>query len=46
LIDVRYEKNWKKSDRKIAGATREHPNEIGSWVGKYTKDHKLILYCD
>jgi rhodanese-related sulfurtransferase len=46
LIDVRYEKNWKKSDMKIAGAIREHPNEIGSWEGKYTKDHKLILYCD
>jgi rhodanese-related sulfurtransferase len=46
LIDVRYEKNWKKSDMKIAGAIREHPNELGSWVGKYVKDHKLILYCD
>lgn len=46
LIDVRYEKNWTKSDMKIAGAAREHPNELGSWVGKYAKDHKLILYCD
>lgn len=46
LIDVRYEKNWKKSDMKIAGAIREHPNEMGSWVGKYAKDQKLILYCD
>ena len=46
LIDVRYEKNWKKSDMKIAGAVREHPNELGSWVGKYDKDQKIILYCD
>ena len=46
VIDVRYEKNWKKSDMKIAGAVREHPNELGSWVDKYDKDHKLILYCD
>jgi hypothetical protein len=46
LIDVRYEKNWKKSDMKIAGAIREHPNELGSWVGKYAKNNKLILYCD
>jgi rhodanese-related sulfurtransferase len=46
LIDVRYEKNWQKSDMKIAGAIREHPNELGSWVNKYDKDHKLILYCD
>jgi hypothetical protein len=40
------EKNWKKSDMKISGAVREHPNELGSWVGKYPKDHTLILYCD
>ena len=46
IIDVRYEKNWKKSDMKISGAVREHPNELGSWVGKYPKDHTLILYCD
>jgi hypothetical protein len=46
LIDVRYEKNWKKSDMKIAGSIREHPNELGSWVDKYEKDRRLILYCD
>jgi rhodanese-related sulfurtransferase len=46
LIDVRYEKNWKKSDMKIKGALREHPNELGTWARKYSKDHKLILYCD
>jgi rhodanese-related sulfurtransferase len=46
LIDVRYDKNWKKSDMKIAGAIREHPNEIGSWAGKYAKDRMIILYCD
>jgi hypothetical protein len=46
LIDVRYEKNWKKSDMKIEGFVREHPNELGSLARKYSKDHKLILYCD
>lgn len=46
VIDVRYERNWKKSDTKIAGAAREHPNEIGSWVGKYARDHTIVLYCD
>lgn len=46
LIDVRYVKSWKKSDKKIAGAVREHPNEIGSWVKKYAKDTRIILYCD
>lgn len=46
LIDVRYDKSWKKSDTKIAGSVRENPNEIGSWTGKYAKDTKIILYCD
>lgn len=46
LIDVRYDDSWKKSDMKIAGAVREHPNEIGSWVAKYDKNSTIILYCD
>lgn len=46
IIDVRYTKNWNKSEQKIAGAVRENPNELGSWTGKYPKDHKIILYCD
>lgn len=46
IIDVRYEKNWEKSDRKVRGAVRENPNEISSWTGKYPKDRMLVLYCD
>jgi hypothetical protein len=46
IIDVRYEKNWKKSDQKIAGAVRQHPNELGSWAGTYQKDRLIVLYCD
>lgn len=46
LIDVRYIKNWRKSDKKIKGAIRENPNELSSWIGKYAKDQKIILYCD
>lgn len=46
IIDVRYQNTWKKSDTKIAGAVREHPNEIGSWVAKYDKNSTIILYCD
>jgi hypothetical protein len=30
IIDVRYTKNWNKSEQKIAGAVRENPNELGS----------------
>lgn len=46
VIDVRYTANWKKSGQKIAGAVREDPNEISSWVGKYKKDQVLVFYCD
>jgi hypothetical protein len=46
IIDVRYNKNWKKSEQKIAGAIRENPNELGSWTKKYPKDEMIILYCD
>lgn len=46
VIDVRYAANWKKSGQKIAGAVREDPNEISSWVGKYRKDQVLVFYCD
>jgi len=46
LIDVRYEKNWDKSDTKIAGAVRVHPNEMGSWVGNYNPEDTIVLYCD
>jgi len=46
VIDVRYKANWKKSGQRIAGAVREDPNEISSWVGKYKKDQMLVFYCD
>ena len=46
IIDVRYTPNWKKSDRKIAGAVREDPMELGSWVDRYPRDRMLVLYCD
>jgi hypothetical protein len=44
LIDVRYTPNWKKSGQKVAGAVREDPNDISTWVGKYKKDQRLVLY--
>jgi len=46
IIDVRYTRNWEKSEQKIAGAVRENPNEISSWTEKYPKDKMIILYCD
>jgi hypothetical protein len=46
VIDVRYTPNWKKSDQKILYAVREDPMDLGTWVDRYPRDHRLILYCD
>jgi rhodanese-related sulfurtransferase len=45
IIDVRYGKDWTKSDIKIKGAVRENPTDVKSWVDKYEKDTTLVLYC-
>jgi rhodanese-related sulfurtransferase len=45
LLDVRTEKDWGKSDRKITGAVRVDPDDVNSWAGGYSKDQKIILYC-
>ena len=45
LLDVRTEKDWKKSDKKIFGAVRVDPREVDSWAGDYSKDQKIVLYC-
>ncbi len=46
IIDVRYAPNWRKSDRRIAGAVREDPMEINSWTPRYPRNLTLVLYCD
>jgi rhodanese-related sulfurtransferase len=45
VIDVRLDREWKKSDSKIKGAIREEPVNIESWANKYSKDKTLVLYC-
>ena len=45
LLDVRTEKDWKKSDRKIVGAVLVDPDDVSSWAGDYTKDQKITFYC-
>jgi rhodanese-related sulfurtransferase len=45
LLDVRTEKEWGESDRKIVGAVRVDPDDVSSWAGEYTEDQKIILYC-
>lgn len=45
LLDARADRDWKKSDIKIAGAVRVDPDDISSWAGDYGKEQKIILYC-
>ena len=45
IIDVRTEKEWRKSDKKILGATWEDADEFASWDAKYPKDKTIVLYC-
>jgi len=45
VVDVRIISDWKKSDRKIAGAVREDPHDVSSWAHKYSKHEPLVVYC-
>ena len=45
IVDVRSGSDWTGSERKIAGAVREEPNDAGGWEKRYAKDKPLILYC-
>ena len=45
VIDVRTQKDWEKSDLKIAGAVREDPEAVESWAKKYPKGKTLVFYC-
>lgn len=45
IVDVRSGSDWKGSERKIAGAVREEPNDVGGWEKRYTKNKPMILYC-
>lgn len=45
IVDVRSGGDWRESERKIAGAVREAPNDVGGWEKRYAKDKPMILYC-
>jgi rhodanese-related sulfurtransferase len=45
LLDARITPDWKKSDKKIKGAVRVDPLDVGAWTGNYPKDKKIIVYC-
>jgi rhodanese-related sulfurtransferase len=45
VVDVRTDHDWASSQWKIQGAQRQQPNEVKEWMGKYSKDKKIVLYC-
>lgn len=45
LVDVRSVSDWKESTQKIAGAVREDPDQVGTWMNKYPQDKTLVFYC-
>jgi len=45
VIDIRINHDWDSSHWKIKGAQRQVPAEAKEWMGKYSKDQKIVLYC-
>ncbi len=45
VIDVRTNRDWDSSQWKIKGAQRQSADETKEWMGKYSKDKKIVLYC-
>ena len=46
VIDVRTKYDWDNSKVKIKGAVHEEGMKFGSWMNKYPKNKKIVLYCD
>lgn len=45
IIDARRDSDWDRDDRKIPGAVRRDPNDVGSWASDYPKERTLVVYC-
>jgi len=45
ILDARIVRDWRKSDRMIKGATRVDPHDVSSWIGNYSPDQKIVVYC-
>ncbi len=45
IIDVRTASDWKASDSKIKGATREKSKNVAEWAPKLDKSKTIVLYC-
>lgn len=45
VIDVRHADDVVKDPGKIEGASREDPNAVRRWMGKYPKERIYVFYC-
>ncbi len=45
ILDVRQPPEWASSDKKIAGAVRQAPNDVKTWAAGLPKEKKIVLYC-
>jgi hypothetical protein len=45
ILDARLAKDWRNSDSKIKGAVRVDPHDVSSWIGNYSPDQKIVIYC-
>jgi len=44
IIDARPAEQWKYSDQLIPGAAHEDPLMIQTWISKYDKNKKTVIY--
>jgi len=44
IIDARPSEQWKYSDQLIPGAVHEDPLTVQTWVQKYDKNKKTVIY--
>lgn len=46
IVDVRTQRDWEKSDKKIPGAVWQNPStDALAWVDAYDRGKSLVLYC-
>lgn len=45
IVDVRIGSSWTRSDKKIVGAFRGDPDQIGAWAFQLPRERTLVFYC-
>jgi rhodanese-related sulfurtransferase len=46
ILDVRADKDWAASDKKIKNTVHKDPADAASWITTLPKDRRIVLYCD